>query len=79
MITSNTVDRAIRLTKFKPREYQKPIMDALLNKGYKRVMAILGRRAGKDMVALNICIRFCLQKPQTIYYIFPTYSQARKV
>jgi hypothetical protein len=54
-------------------------MDAILNKGYKRVLAILPRRAGKDVTAFNICIRACLQKVCVIYYIFPTYSQAKKV
>jgi hypothetical protein len=69
----------IHLNKFLPRTYQLPILDAILNKGYKRVLAILPRRAGKDIVGFNLCIRACLQKVCTIYYIFPTYSQARKV
>jgi phage terminase large subunit len=69
----------VRLDKFQPRPYQIPMMDALLNKGYKRVIAILPRRAGKDVTAFNICIRMLLRRVQTIYYIFPTYSQGRKV
>ena len=35
----------IHLNKFKPRDYQIPILDALENKGYKRVLAIMPRRA----------------------------------
>ncbi len=35
--------------------------------------------SGKDIVAFNFCIRQCIQKPQVIYYIFPTYAQAKKV
>ncbi len=35
----------IHLNKFKPRDYQVPILDALENKGYKRVLAIMPRRA----------------------------------
>ena len=54
-------------------------MDAILNKGYKRVMAILPRRAGKDITAFNICIRMLLRKIQTIFYVFPTYSGGRKI
>lgn len=69
----------MRLDKFKPRDYQIPMMDALLNKGYKRVMAILPRRAGKDLTAFNICIRMLLRKVQTIFYVFPTYAQGRKI
>ena len=32
------------LNEFKPRSYQLPIVDAIENKGYKRVVAILPRR-----------------------------------
>lgn len=73
------VETQIRLNKFKPRAYQLPILDAIENKGYKRVLAILPRRAGKDITAFNLCIRACLKKICVIYYVFPTYSQAKKV
>lgn len=73
------VETRIKLNKFKPRHYQLPILDAIENKGYKRVVAILPRRAGKDITAFNLCIRACLKKPCVIYYVFPTYSQAKKV
>ena len=69
----------IKLNKFTPRWYQVPMMDAIANKGYKRVIAVLPRRAGKDVAALNLAIRLLIQRPQTIYYIFPTYQQAKKV
>lgn len=39
------VSTVIKLNKFSPREYQLPILDAIENKGYKRVLAILPRRA----------------------------------
>lgn len=67
------------LDKFKPRPYQLPIFDAIENKKYKKVMAILPRRAGKDIAAWNLCIRECLKKVGTIFYILPTYAQAKKV
>ena len=70
---------SIKLNKFQWRWYQLPILDAIINKGYKRVIAILPRRAGKDIAALNMAIRMLIERPQTIYYIFPTYAQARKV
>lgn len=73
------IETVINLNKFKPRSYQAPIWDAIENKGYKRVLAILPRRAGKDVTAFNLCIRECLRKVCVIYYIFPTYSQAKKV
>lgn len=69
----------IKLNRFKARPYQLPILDAIENKGYKRVLAILPRRAGKDVTAFNLCIRQCLRKICVVYYIFPTYSQAKKV
>lgn len=73
------VETVIKLNKFQPRPYQLPIIDAIENKGYKRVVAILPRRAGKDLTAFHLCIRACLRRPCVIYYIFPTYSQAKKV
>ncbi len=73
------VETRIKLNKFVPRDYQLPILDAIENKGYKKVLAILPRRSGKDMTAWQLCIRACLRKPCVIYYIFPTYSQAKKV
>lgn len=69
----------VALDKFLPRSYQAPIIDAIENRGYKRVLAILPRRAGKDLTAFNLCIRECIRKVCVIYYIFPTYSQAKKV
>ncbi len=69
----------VKLNKFKPREYQLPILDAIINKGYKRVLAILPRRAGKDITAWNLIIREALRKVGVYWYLLPTYSQARKV
>ena len=37
------------------------------------------RRAGKDITALNFVIRQMYENPGVYYYIFPTYSQAKKV
>jgi len=67
-----------RLNNYKPRAYQAPILTAL-QEGFKRVLAILPRRAGKDITALNYVIRKMWEEPGVYYYIFPTYSQAKKV
>lgn len=72
------IEDTIILDKFTPRHYQIPIMDAVLNKGYRRVIAVLPRRAGKDMMCWNIAIRRLLEKPSICYYIFPEYQQAKK-
>jgi len=73
------IETKIKLNRFKPRDYQRPIIDALEKKGYNRVLAILPRRAGKDITAFNICIRYLIKKVCVIYYIFPTYSQGKKI
>lgn len=63
---------------FEPRPYQMPILKAL-DEGFRRVLAILPRRAGKDITALNYVIREMQKNPGVYYYVFPTYSQGRKV
>jgi hypothetical protein len=73
------VEEKIHLNKFVPRDYQTPLFDAIENKGFKRVIAIMPRRAGKDMCAFNIAIRYAIRNICVIYYIFPTYSQGRKI
>ena len=67
-----------KLNSFTPRVYQAPLLKAL-DTGFKRVLAILPRRAGKDITALNYVIRQMWDHPGVYYYIFPTYSQAKKV
>lgn len=42
-------------------------------------MAILPRRAGKDVCGFNLMIRAALKKVGVYYYIFPTYNQGRKI
>lgn len=69
----------IKLDKFKLRDYQLPLYDAIENKHYKRVLLIWPRRAGKDVAVFNLAIRTALRRPQVIFYIFPTYAQGKKV
>lgn len=78
MTTLTNVEVENRLNQYRPRPYQAPILKALAD-GYKRVLAILPRRAGKDITALNYVIRQMWDNPGVYYYIFPTYSQAKKV
>lgn len=68
----------IKLNRFLPREYQLPIFTAL-DKGYKKIMAILPRRAGKDVACWNLIIRQALKRVANYWYILPTYAQGRKV
>jgi len=75
------IETRIKLDKFKPRDYQIPICDAILNpeKDYKKVFVVMPRRAGKDVVAFNILIRKAIKTPGIYYMIYPTYSQGRKI
>lgn len=75
-LTNVEVER--KLNSYSPRPYQLPVLKAL-DDGFKRVLAILPRRAGKDITALNYVIRQMWENPGVYYYIFPTYSQAKKV
>jgi phage terminase large subunit len=77
-LTIKNVKAIHKINDFEPREYQLPILTAL-NSGFKRVLAILPRRAGKDITALNYVIRKMWEEAGVYYYIFPTYSQAKKV
>lgn len=73
------VETRIKLDSFKCRPYQAPIWDAIQNKGYKRVLAIMPRRAGKDITAFNLMVREALLTVGVYYYVFPTYSQGKKI
>lgn len=64
--------------KFSPREYQKPIFNAI-DEGYKRIIQIWHRRAGKEKTDINIVAREIFKNVGAYYYIFPTYNQGKKV
>ena len=73
------IETRLKLNRFKPRSYQIPIMDALFNKGYKRILAVWARRSGKDVLGWNCMIRAALLKPGVYFYCAPTYSHGRKI
>lgn len=60
------------------RQYQLPIWEAF-DEGYKRLIYVAHRRAGKDKTIWNITVRAAVQRVGTYFYILPTYSQAKKV
>lgn len=68
----------IELNDFEVRDYQAPIWIAY-KKGYKRILAILPRRAGKDISTWNLLIRAALQKSGIYWFVYPSYSQGKKV
>ena len=72
------IETRLKLDLFKPRNYQLPIFEAIEDKKYKKVIAIMPRRSGKDITAWHLAIRQCLRKPCMVFYVLPTYSQAKK-
>jgi phage terminase large subunit len=72
------VESQIVLNRFVPRWYQLPIFDAIENKKYLKVVAILPRRAGKDIACWNLMIRRALKRVGVYWYIWPTYAQGKK-
>lgn len=69
----------IYMDSFVPRPYQIPICNAIEKKGFKKLLVILPRRAGKDIVAWNLMIRQAISKVGNYYYCLPTFKQARLV
>jgi len=66
-------------SKFVPRDYQWPIIDAIENKKYKKIFCCLPRRSGKDLLMWNLIIREALRVPGVYYYCLPTFRQCRLV
>jgi phage terminase large subunit len=64
-------------SRFRPRQYQLPILTAL-HSGIKRAIWVAHRRCGKDVTIFNWCIEKLIQETQTCFYVFPSYAQAKK-
>lgn len=73
------IETRIKLDRFQPRDYQLPIIDAFENKKYKKLIIVLPRRAGKDIVCFNLLIRAALKRIGIYYYLLPNAVQARRV
>jgi len=74
----------IKLPVFTPRDYQKNLFRAIFDDNKKRAFCIWHRRAGKDLVLMNLTATKIYEEMErgivgTYYYFFPTYNQARKV
>jgi len=79
MFDDISVETEVKMDRFILRDYQRPLMDALENKRYKRALCIWPRRAGKDLTAFNFVIREALRKVGVYFIVYPTYSQGRKI
>lgn len=71
-------NETITLNNFEAREYQKPLLDAIFNKGYKRIIAVMPRRSGKDYTLWQAAIRQCLMKTCMVMYVLPSFGSARR-
>jgi hypothetical protein len=71
------IETTIKLNKFVWREYQREVIEAIEERGYKKILLNFHRRAGKDVVAFNIMIRSALKKVGLYLYCLPTYNQGR--
>lgn len=63
---------------FEPRWYQKEVFNALA-KGYKRIIIIWPRRAGKDLTCTNLLFSQMFVNIGAYYYMFPEYAQGRRI
>jgi len=63
---------------FVPRSYQLGVLKAI-DSGFKRIVCVWHRRAGKDKTFLNLMIKKMFERIGSYYYFFPTYNQGRKI
>lgn len=71
--------RSSPVTDFEFRSYQLPVAKALEQDKFRRLILLLPRRSGKDFLMFYLCVRAALSgKPIVIYYIFPTFTMARR-
>ena len=64
--------------KYVPRDYQVVTFDAF-DSGYRRIMELWHRRAGKTKTYLSLIGREMAKEPATYYHFFPTGEQGRKI
>lgn len=80
-MSSEEIDNKIRISlphMFQPRDYQLDFFSAM-NSGIKRAVLVWNRRAGKDTSSWNYMISAAMKRVGIYYYVFPTFSQGRKV
>jgi hypothetical protein len=65
--------------KFKPRPYQEPMWDAILDPHFKRGIGVVPRRNGKDIVCWNATIAKAMQRKGLYFYMAPFYNQVRQI
>lgn len=71
-------DNTVYVDKFKPRWYQKEFINELEHGTKKRFVVVWPRRAGKDVMALNVMLRQAFKRVGVYYYLYPKACQCRK-
>ena len=64
---------------FTPRDYQRKIIRAVMNEGYRHILVIIHRRAGKTLTALSLTTMLALERPGLHFSLLPQTNQCRKV
>ncbi len=67
----------VNIDNFEPRWYQQNLIDAIYKDKKKRAVVVWSRRSGKDILCWHLAIWQCIKKVCTVFYIFPTFLQAR--
>jgi phage terminase large subunit len=62
---------------FTPRSYQTRILKAR-DSGFRRIIAVMHRRAGKDKTFLNMTIKEMFKRVGVYWYLAPTYALGKK-
>jgi hypothetical protein len=68
----------IRIPVVPNRHYQREVWEAM-DQGFKRAFLVWNRRAGKDHFSLNYMLKRAIQETGIYYYVFPTYTQGKKI
>ena len=64
---------------WEPRNYQVPLVNAMLHDQVDRAAVCWHRRAGKDLTSINICTPKMLERVGLYWHVLPTYAQGRKI
>jgi len=78
-VTKSLATPTVIKSRWFPRPYQRDLFDAFFVQGYKRMLRVAHRRAGKDHEAFNLVHMAALQRPGLYFYLLPTNGQANSV
>jgi phage terminase large subunit len=78
-LTASEFDEGVSAQcKFTPRDYQKPVLEALEG-GIRRACLVWHRRSGKDLTMIHWITRCIEKRPGVYYHLLPTFTQAKRI